>query len=90
MQNRFAPAFFLTASFLLGGAAAWGLAKPKQVQAPPPNIIVVHTPPTATLRGHGWELMLPAPDGGAAADCAGHDDCGGPTDDAEDDDVISI
>ncbi|HKD47701.1 MAG TPA: hypothetical protein VKB67_08445 [Rhizomicrobium sp.] len=90
MQNRLPLTFLLAASFLLGGAAAWSLVKPKQAPAPPPNIIVLHTPPAATLRGHGWELTLPAPSDGAAPDCLGHEDCTDPAYDDDDDNVISI
>ena len=89
MQNRLVLTFLLFTSFALGGVATWGLTRPNPVQLTPPNIIVVRTPPAATLRGHGWELTLPAPDDGAAADCLSHDDCG-PVDDADEDEVISI
>jgi len=84
MQNRLMLAVLLGVSFASGGAASFSLFEPAQ----PPTIMVVHEPPQATLRGHGWELTLPAPDDPSA--CLRRDNCSDDGDDDDGSDVVSI
>jgi hypothetical protein len=87
MQNRLLFAVLLGVSFASGGAASFSLFEHKP-PAQPPTIMVVHEPPQAILRGHGWELTLPAPDD--RSPCLRRDNCSDDDSDDDDSDVISI